>query len=401
MSKKLTLIIGSIIVTAGIFLSGFYVGQTRVPALYAVQGVANKELSQPEQVDFGLFWEVWKLLDEKYAPAGTDVVGAQDRVYGAIEGLVASLGDPYTAFLPPIETEVFEGDVGGSFAGIGMEIANKDGLITVVSPLKNTPAERAGIKSGDRIIAVDGEQVVDFSIERVVSMIRGEMGKTVTLTIFRDGEDGAFDVAVVRDTIQIPTIETTLRDDNVFVIQLFNFSAPSPKLFMDALREYTKSGSKDLIIDLRGNPGGFLDASIEIASNFLAVGEIIVTEGTGSDSDKIHRSRGYKTFDGDLVVLIDGGSASASEILVGALKDHGLATIVGTHTFGKGSVQEFLKVNDDTALKVTVARWFTPNKVSISDGGLIPDEIIDFDADKYRDGIDVQLEKAVEVLLSK
>jgi len=388
-----------------VFNLGFYFGNES-SAESRAQGVANTSLGIPQGVtDFSSFWKVWNIIDEKFVPTNDEVVAdSQERMYGAIQGLAASLGDPYTTFFPPVESEMFESTIRGNFGGVGMEVGMRDGVLTVIAPLKDTPAEKAGVRSGDIIIAIDDELTQGSSVDESVQKIRGEIGTKVILTMMREGVEESFDVEIVRDTINIPTLDTELRPDGIFVISLYNFSAQSANLFRDALDEFIDSGSKKLILDLRGNPGGFLEASVDIASWFLPAGKVIVMEDFGgNDENKQYRSKGYDVFDEtlDFVILIDGGSASASEILAGALREHGKARLVGETTFGKGSVQELIDITPDTSFKVTVARWLTPKGNSISKGGVTPDIEVPYSLEDFEEGRDPQMEKAVEVLLEE
>lgn len=361
-----------------IFFSGFFIGKSD-----NFEGLKNGTLNNisiaSTDADFEPFWKVWELLDEKYVPASTtDTVKDQERVWGAVSGLVRSLNDPYTQFLPPVENEKFEESIQGEFSGVGMEVGMDDNVLTVVAPLKNTPADNAGIESGDKIIAIDGTITQNMNVDEAVSLIRGEIGTEVVLTIFREGRNEPFDISITRDNINIPTLETRIVDD-VFVISLYNFAANSSSDFRMALREFIESRKNKLILDLRGNPGGFLDAAVDMSSWFLPAGKVIVSEDFGDGTQKYFRSKGYDIFNSNLemVVLVDRGSASASEILAGALNEHGVATLIGSNSFGKGSVQELVPVTPETALKVTIARWLTPDGNSISDGGLKPDILVD------------------------
>ncbi len=394
----------SLVITAGAFGIGFYFGVSSIPAENQVSSVINKRVGMTEEVgDFSSFWKVWNAIDEKFVPPSEDaVITNEERIYGALEGLAESLGDPYTVFFPPVENEIFETSIRGNFSGVGMEVGIRDDILTVVAPLKNTPAERAGMEPGDKVLAIDGTPTSGMTIDEAVQLIRGEIGTEVVLTVFREGRDDPFDVGIVRDTIDIPTLDTVMRDDGIFIISLYNFSAPSANLFRDALREFVESGSDKLILDLRGNPGGYLEAANEMASWFLPLGKLVVTEDFGGNrASNEHRSKGYDIFNDnlDFVILVNGGSASASEILAGALREHGVATIVGTTTFGKGSVQELVDITSDTSFKVTVARWLTPNGVSISDGGITPDFEVSYTIEDREEGRDPQLDKAVEILL--
>lgn len=372
-----------------LFSGGLFVGR------YSYALAETKQ----QDVDMSAFWKAWRAIDEKYpdpSKANTDA-----RVWGAIKGMVSSLNDPYSTFFDPEESKQFSETVEGEFVGVGMEVGVKDKILTVIAPLKGTPAERAGIRPGDKIIKIDEHAADALTVEQAVKYIRGEKGTTVKLTIYREGIKSPFEVGIVRDTINLPVVETKLRTDGVFVIQLYNFSQNSTQLFQEALQKFVASKSDKLILDLRGNPGGYLESAIDMASWFLPSGEIVVSEDFGQAHSKIkHLSKGYNTFGEKLkmVVLIDGGSASASEILAGALSEHKIATLIGEKSFGKGSVQEVVPITKDTALKITVAKWMTPNGVSISEKGLMPQiEVIPTEKD-YQTKNDVQLLRAVRFL---
>ena len=398
----------ALVILGATFWSGWQLGERRGPAIERVSGLSDLETLKPDTVDFSPFWEAWTLLDEKYVNSnGTSTIEtkAEDRLWGAISGMTAALGDPYTVFLPPTEKRQFEEDISGNFSGVGMEIGVKDGILTVVAPLPNTPAKRAGIQAGDKILSIDGELTSEMSVDEAVSNIRGERGTVVKLTILRVAAGSEpQDIQVKRDIIEIPTIETELLPEQVFVIRLYNFSANSPDLFRQALLKFQATGTDRLILDLRGNPGGYLDAAVDMASWFLPEGKVVVWEHRGEGTkDVAYRSKGYDAFTDDLkmIVLVDRGSASASEILAGALSEYDIATLVGEQTFGKGSVQELVPVTRETALKVTIARWLTPKGVSISKEGLTPAVVVELSAEDYEAGRDHQLDKAVQLLLGQ
>ncbi len=381
----------------------------------------NAKPKSAENVDFSLFWEAWNMLDQKYVAtqgAATGTASSSDpmispnqaRVYGAIRGMVGSLGDPYTVFFDPEEADQFESQIEGNFSGVGMELGIKDGFITVIAALKNTPAEKAGMRPGDKIIEIQTSEMnkgtMDMPVEEAVKLIRGPKGTRVTFTIQREGVEDTFKLSMLRDIITLPTLDSSYdRNTGIFTIKLYSFSAQSSALFRDALRDFVATGSNKLILDLRGNPGGYLDAAVDMASWFLPAGKVVVKEASGQNATEIVEvSKGYNIFTNNLrmVILIDGGSASASEILAGALSEYGIATLVGTKSFGKGSVQELVKLDKNAAIKITVAKWFTPNGVSISDGGLTPKyevkvlpEDLEGDPKTRRDR---QNEKAIELL---
>lgn len=406
-------VIFGILIAAAAFSAGIYVGKgSQVLASPIPLGGVGSAV--PPAVDLAPLWKAWTILDEKFVPSSTSTVATdQEKVYGMIQGLAASYGDPYTLFFPPAESKAFEEEISGNFEGVGMEIDVKDGQLVVVSPLKGSPAERAGMKAGDQILLIDGESSKGLTVEAAVRKIRGPKGSTVTLSVARDGKP--VEVSITRDVIQVPTIETRqvskegkevvagtgLRNDGVYVIQLYNFSANSIFDFRRALREFIESGSNKLVLDLRGNPGGYLEAAVDMASWFLPLGKVIVREDyAGNRSEDEFRSKGYNVFGNDLkmVILINRGSASASEILAGALREHGVATIVGERSFGKGSVQELIPITSNTSLKITIARWLTPAGNSISDEGIKPDYEVVLTPEDLEAGKDPQFEKAVEIL---
>lgn len=400
--KRLLIFLLVIIFTGGIFISGMFVGYSNRPAILKVTNLYGKEELKPAEVDFSPFWKTWELINEKYPSNGNNVTD-EEKVWGAIEGLVASLGDPYSVFFPPSESKNFDIELKGQFGGVGIEIGMRDEMLTVISPLKGTPADSAGIKAGDKIIKVDDVGTIKMSLDDAVNLIRGEVGTTVVLTVIRKDNDEPLEIEITRDIIKIPTLDTEQRENGVFVIKLYNFSAGSPNAFREALREFILSGNDKLILDLRGNPGGFLDASVEIASWFLPSGKVVAREhfGEGKD-DVLYKSRGYDIFNNlPFVILVDQGSASASEIVAGALKEHGIATLVGEKTFGKGSVQEVVPVTLNTSLKITIAKWLTPDGLSISDEGLTPDVEVKITKEDIEAEKDPQLEKAIEILISQ
>ena len=392
---------------AGSFVIGVYLGFDNRPAVSKITNVLNKESEDFDNVDFSPFWETWLLLDKKFVDpinGQASVVSNEERVYGAISGLVNSLGDPYTVFLPPKEKENFDLSISGNFSGVGMEVGMRDGVITVISPLPDSPAKKSGILAGDKVLEIDGVSTAGMNIDEAVNLIRGEKGTVVKLLVRHEKVGRTEEISIVRDNIAIPSVESEfLEEERVFVIRVFNFSAPVQKEFRDALVLFAEKRTDKLIIDLRGNPGGFLDASIGIASWFLPKGEIVLREVSGAtEEEKLYRSLGNNVFNDKLklAILIDGGSASASEILAGALSEHGIATMIGEKTFGKGSVQELVNIDDKTSLKVTIARWLTPKGRSISENGLDPDIEVPITLADIEAGRDPQLERAIEYLLS-
>lgn len=412
--RLIPLLAAIILVVLGLSFSvGVSVGLSSRPEVHQVADLFSKEEYKPANVDFAPFWKAWNIINEKYV--STDGLSDQKKVWGAIEGLAASLNDPYTVFFPPEELELFESGIEGNFQGVGMEVDIRDDILTVVAPLKDTPAERAGIRAGDKILQIDGIITADMNVEQAVRRIRGEKGTAVKLLIAREHEDEPLDITIVRDVITVPTIKTEFTTvaneddtqkspapaDGAFIIRLYNFSASSPDQFRDSLRSFVESDSDKLIIDLRGNPGGYLDAAVDMASWFLPAGKVVVKEELSKGKEgRVYRSKGYNIFNKNLnmVILMDKGSASASEILAGALHEHGIATLVGEQSFGKGSVQELVPVTENASLKITIARWLTPNGISISKAGLTPDVEIKLTKEDVKAKRDTQLLKAKEVV---
>jgi len=410
MLKNKTAIAGVVLILVGVaYMAGVYTGVGQKLARAASEaGISITTVGtsgQPKDVDFKSFWLAWSLLDQNFVQthSSSSVPTNEERVYGAIAGLTDSFGDPYTTFFPPVEAKTFQENIQGEFGGVGMELGQKDGKLIVVAPLKDSPAEKAGIRSGDFVVAIDGKSTDGLAVDEGVSKIRGLKGTTVKLTLVRDKVEKPIEVSIVRDTIQIPIIKNYKRADGIYVIELYSFSANSSELFRTALREFVQSGSNKLIFDLRGNPGGYLEAAVQMASFFLPTGDVIVTEDyKGKRENVYHRSLGYNVFAGKnlkMVILTDQGSASASEILAGALQQHGVAKLVGTRTFGKGSVQQLIDLGNGAQIKITVARWLTPNGNSISDGGLQPDIKAERTVEDYQAKKDPQTDVAVSYLL--
>ncbi|MFA5750717.1 MAG: S41 family peptidase [Candidatus Paceibacterota bacterium] len=397
---KIKHIVLVIVIATGLFYFGVYVGLAKQTEVEKVTDVTGKEPTISEKIDFSSFWKVWNTLNEKHPDSKN--TNTQKKVYSAISGLVNSLEDPYTTFFDPNETKIFEEDISGNFIGVGMEVGIKDKILTVIAPMKNTPAFNAGIESGDKIIKIDEISTVGMSVDEAVKLIRGEKGTKVKLSIMREGFEEVKEITIIRDVINVPIIETQLRkSDRIFVVTLHSFSANSTKLFREALQEFSESKTDKLILDLRGNPGGYMDAAIDMASCFLPSGKTVVIEDYGvEDKEKVYRSYGYNAFSERLkfVILIDNGSASASEILAGAMQDYGKAILVGEKSFGKGSVQEVVKITPDTLLKITVAKWLTPNRNSISNIGLTPDYEVKRTEQDILIKRDPQIEKAAYIL---
>jgi len=373
--------------------------------------------SARENVPFDLYWDIWGRLDDKFV--GGEIKDL-DLFYGSLAGLVAALGDPYSVFLPPDVASIFVEDLSGSFEGIGAEIGMKDGTLTVIAPLPGSPAERAGVLAGDTILAINEKESFDMTLDEAVNEIRGPRGTNVVLRVRRNGFETEELITITRNIIDIDSLEwEVLRDvvissdedysdaqkllsDRMGYIKVSHFNEEAWPQFNQALSSIIGMDLEGVVIDLRNNPGGFLDAAIKIASEWLPDGEIVLVEKGRENQEKIYRSSGeHRLLDVPTVILVNEGSASASEILAGALQDHGVATLVGSQTFGKGSVQEFVILQDGSALKLTVAEWLTPKKRQINEIGITPDVVIDHQ--EIDSGVgeseDVFLKEAAEILL--
>ena len=369
---------------------------------------------KPEHVDFSLFWEAWQKLEEKYV--GKENLDIQKMIYGAISGMVRSLEDPYTLFLTPDDTKTFIENVKGTFEGVGMEIGIRNGQLQVIAPLEGTPAQKAGLRAGDKIIKVDDKSTIDMTIEEAVNLIRGPKGTEVTLTIYRDEWNETKDIEIIRGVIEIPSLKLEFKEENIacpseakgedgcFVsiahLHLYHFSEKAVSDFNQAAIQILESDAKKIILDLRNNPGGYLEVAQNIAGWFLEKGEIVVIEDFGGKKEQeIYKAEGNSLFlHYPLVVLINEGSASGSEILAGALRDNRGIKLIGETSFGKGSVQELERLTGGSSLKITIAKWLTPTGSLITDKGLEPDIKVELTEEDYEQDRDPQLEKAIEII---
>ncbi|MBU0660790.1 S41 family peptidase [Patescibacteria group bacterium] len=358
--------------------------------------------TRSEKVDFDQFWDVWDMLKEKHVDQPVDDT---QLFYGAIEGLVAGLDDPYTVYFPPKDASDFVESLSGEFEGIGAEIGLRESQLTVVAPLPDSPAMQSGVKPGDKILKIDGEDTYGLSVEEAVTHIRGPRGTQVVLGVLRD-EAESLDISITRDTINVPTIRFEMKENNIAYMRISHFNEDTLSEFYTALDDMLLETPDGMILDLRSNPGGFLDSSVMVASEWVDEGSIVL-EAFKDDKKEAYMRKGNKRLLGmPTIVLVDGGTASGSEIVAGALQDYGVATIVGEQTFGKGSVQEFEVLPDGSAIKITIAKWLTPLGREINGIGVEPDiildEMISFDESLPEDHedyiIDLGVQKALELL---
>lgn len=400
---------------------GYRLGErgVRVTRTPTNQVIINREPPAGTNIDLSLFWTVWQKLFEYHIDA--DSLNPQDLIYGAIHGLVQATGDPYSSFLTPKENTEFKQDIGGSFEGIGAQLGLKENRVIVVAPLKGFPAEAAGIRASDWILKVDGEDTAGWTVQQAVTAIRGEKGTEVVLNILHEGETEPTDISIRRDTITVPSVESWIKPvsdiTEISGIPGITFSDSSAKIAYISLSRFgdntnadwakavtavksglgTNGSIRGLVLDLRNNPGGYLDGSVHIASEFLKDGLVVSQKQSDGSVIPYQVSRAGQLLDIPLVVLVNKGSASASEILAGALKQRERATIVGEKTFGKGSVQTPYELDSGASLHVTTAKWLLPDGTNIDKNGIEPDiavTLTDFEATR-----DAQLAKAIEELL--
>lgn len=398
--KAIKIIIISIIIILSFFV-GLIIGASNEKQINTIGGsskILNKN-SQPntiKNINFKLFWEVWELIKEKYVdPEITD----SNMFYGAQAGLVASLGDPYSMFLEPTIAKDFSDELQGKFEGIGAELSIKNDKLVIVAPLPNSPALKSGLRAGDHIVAINDIDSSLVSLNGAVNMIRGDKGTKVKLTVIHKGETEEKEYEITRDEIIYESVKWEIKNNNIGYIKITHFNQDTEELFEKAVNDLLNKKINSIIIDLRNNPGGYLTSAIKISSYWIDDGVIVKEVFRDKEQTKNYSSNSVSKLKGKkTVILINGGSASASEIVAGALQDYKLATLVGEQTFGKGSVQDLTELSDGSSVKLTIAKWFTPLDRSIDEEGIVPDIIIELTGDDYNKDRDPQLDKALELL---
>lgn len=398
-SVVVLLLIGVLLFAAGFWSgqrSSVESGETRLRQAFERAFLGSTAL------DPSLLETVVEKIQQKYILRPAD-----DRklLYGAAVGLVESLGDPYSAFFPPEESQFFQEEINGKFEGVGIEIGIRDGMVTIISPLEGSPAQAAGVQAGDVLLAIDDESALNMSVDDAVSRIRGEKGSTVVLTVGRG--DDVHDISIVRDTITVASVHWELKpfsaDDarQYAEITLSSFNSDTDREFAEAVSEVLRGSPSAILLDIRNNPGGFLDTAIAIAGHFIGE-EVVVIESYGEGNEQEYRSTQRQTFSGlPVAVLVNGGTASAAEILAGALQDFGVAEVIGKQTFGKGTVQEFETLTGGASLKLTVAQWLTPKGREIEGVGLTPDRLVERTEEDYTDGRDPQAQAAIQYFIQQ
>jgi carboxyl-terminal processing protease len=370
---------------------GFGLGKQTGPLNLNQYASTNQEL--PQDLSYQSVEEVYDKLRERYA-------GDLERkalINGMKSGLVSAADDPFTQYLDAEAATRLEQNLEGEFGGIGAEIGRRDGQLVIVAPLEGTPADEAGLQPQDAIVAVDGDNASEWTIQKAVKRIRGEEGTDVTLTIVRDNQSR--DVTITRGQIDTPSVKSEMKEGDIGYIELTQFSQDSAQEFHRAASQLQQQGAESIIVDVRNNTGGYLEAGINITSEFLESGTVITEQRRDGEVLSTERaSSGGKLMGVPAVVLINGGSASASEIMAGALRDHDAATLVGQQTFGKGSVQDLAEFSDGGVLKVTIARWYTPDGSNIAEEGISPDKKVEASREEIQNGNDPQLQQALDVL---
>lgn len=400
-AKKILIIAVLVAVVAGVFLGGFYTGRSksRVVSFGSKQiALAQNDSTSTTKLDLNLYWEVWTTLKTNFVDKTK--VTDEKLFYGSLAGMAAASGDPYTVFMDPTEAQQFASDLAGIFSGIGAEVGMRNNVVTIIAPLDGTPAKKAGLRAGDKIYAIDGKSSADMTIDGAVKLIRGEKGTTVTLTIIR-GTEKPKDYKITRDTITVKSVTTEMRLDGLMVIRISSFNNDTLSLFNAAIQQVLTKNPKGLILDLRNNPGGYLDTAVAIASEWVKEGTVVSEEGANNQRNEYPSNGSARLANIPTVVLVNGGSASASEILAGALRDYKKATLVGEKTFGKGSVQSLQDLSDGSALKITVAHWLTPAGDFINDKGIDPTINVTMTQVDFDKNLDPQMAKAIQLLTIK
>jgi len=389
--------IATLLLVLIVFALGYGAGQGSF-ALEDGRLVVNRAYDS-QKADYSLFWDAYDLLNTKFVDQPLD---QQKLLHGAISGLISAAGDPYTTFFDPEHAQIFAQELEGSFDGIGAEVGMKEEQMIIVAALDDTPAQRGGLLPGDSLLAINGESTSGMSLDQAVSRIRGKAGTEVKVTILHEGTSDSNEITLIRAKIEVPSLKYESREidgKKIGIIRMARFGEDTDGLLSHAVDVILQTGVKGIVLDLRGNPGGYLDTAITTASNWVDTDKLVVKERAFNGEVKDYVSESWPRLKGiETVVLINEGSASASEIVAGALKDYGLATLVGQKTYGKGSVQELTDMKDSSTIKITIAKWYTPNDVSIDKNGLEPDVAVERTRDDFLADRDPQLDKALELL---
>lgn len=405
--KKILLVsLVALILLGGAFSGGVLVGwvlpkalgQTVVPSISATTQPVSPTTTQTTDQLFKPFWQAWQIVHDQYVDQPVDDTAL---MRGAIRGMMEALGDKHSSYMDPVQYKQAETSLAGEYEGIGAWVDLTGDYLTIISPIPNTPAEKAGLKSGDQVIAIDGQDMTGVASEIAHQKVLGPAGTNVTLTIKREGADAPFDVTITRAKVTVPSVESKMLDNNIAYVQIIQFGEKTTSELKTQLKDLMNQNPKGLILDLRNNGGGYRDTAVDVLSQFLPAGKIAMYEEFGDGTKQEFKTSGRSlATDIPMVVLINEGSASASEITAGALQDYGRAKLVGVTSYGKGSVQVWTALdNNEGAVRVTIARWLTPNSRQINGVGLTPDIKVEITADQIKAGEDPQLDQAVNILL--
>lgn len=410
--KKSTRIISYLVIFGLVFLTGWEAASYYLSKNAHASGGTQQEVPSPVAAlssllssengampaDLSLYWNVWKNVSDLYVDE--TALDKQKMIYGSIKGMVASLDDPYTVFMTPDETKDFDESLNGTLEGIGAELTVKDQVLVIISPLKNSPAEKAGLLPADIVYKIDGNITSDMTLFEAITRIRGPKGTKVTLTILRKGKQDPFDVAITREAVNIDSVSMEDKGNGIYYIAINQFSDNTKTEFDNAIQNILLKEPKGIVLDLRYNGGGYLDISVDILSEFLKdkVEAVTIKRRDSKDDETLYVSGNAPLADVPLVVLVNQGSASASEIVAGAVQDHKRGIVMGEQTFGKGSVQEVDKLPDGSSLRITIAKWYTPGEKNISEVGITPDIVVEMTEDDVEAKRDPQLDAAVKYL---
>lgn len=373
------------------------VNVTQIQSGETIENTNAKKSYQIDRFDLDVVDEVYDLIQGKYVDA--DALKEPQVEYGLARGLVSALDDPFSEFMTPQENKDFQDGLGGKLEGIGAELTMREGILTVVSPLKNSPASKAGLMPEDIVLEINGEKTEEMSLEQAVLKIRGPENTEVKLKILRKGPE-ELELTIKRATIIVDSVTWEMKENKIAYISLNQFGENTTKEFLKILNEVILQEAEGVILDLRFNGGGFLDGAVDVVSAFLKEGKVVtIKKRNGSGNETLNVSGDVKLEKMPLVVLINAGSASASEIVAGAIQDHKRGLILGEQSFGKGTVQEVMPLQDGSSLRLTIAKWFTPNGVNITETGVTPDQKVEMTIDDYKNQKDPQLEKAMDYLI--
>ncbi|PIT87513.1 MAG: hypothetical protein COU31_02435 [Candidatus Magasanikbacteria bacterium CG10_big_fil_rev_8_21_14_0_10_40_10] len=403
MKYYLGVVIGLAIFGAGVFAGKYWLIKQQITNEYGQVDITkvinlNRSINKSDSVDFDQFWEVWDEIKKTYVDKN---IKDTDLFYGALQGMVMALNDPYSMYLPPKEATEFNKDLEGEFEGIGCEIGVKQNQLVVISPLPDSPAQKAGLRPGDKIIAIGPTSTLGMDVNTAVKFIRGQANTEVKLTVLRGTSTESMEIKIVRSKINVPAVLYSLLKGDIAYLRVMQFNSATDGQMNKYIKQSLSVGAKGVVLDLRNNPGGYLTSAVNMAGHWLDSGSVVVSQKDRDDKSDDLKSPGPAELKNiKTIVLINQGSASASEIVAGALHDYGRAVLIGEQTYGKGSVQDYQLLSDNSALKLTVAEWYTPKGVNINTSGIGPDIKVVEDWEKEKVGEDKALAEALKLFVS-